>query len=97
MQPQRYVPKRISELSDNDTKVAIVGNVVSSNGNMFTVEDGSGSAEIFSESPVNTGSVSRFFCTSIDGRLKADIVQSLNGFDLILYNKIKSLGQRLGV
>lgn len=74
-----------------------MGTVVLAGENVFELEDSSGKIEIFSESPANVGDLVRAFCTIVDGRLKADAVQSLNGLDLNLYQKVQELYRKVGV
>lgn len=97
MQPQRYFPKKISDVKKTDSRVSVMGTVVSSGENIFEIEDSSGKTEIFSEFPAKVGDLVRAFCTTVDGRLKADAVQSLNGLDLNLYQKVQELYRKVGV
>jgi len=97
MQPQRYVPKKISEVKPTDSRVAVMGNIDLTNDNAFMIEDDSGKAEVFSENPVQAGQLVRVFCSVVDGRLKADAIQSLNGLDLNLYQKVQELYRKVGV
>lgn len=97
MQAQRYVPKKISDLKKTDSRISLVGKVVSSSQNSFVLQDGSGEAEIFSDAQVQEGSLARIFCNSIDGRLKAEVVQSLNGLDLNLFQKAQELYRKVGI
>ncbi len=97
MQPQRYLPKKISEVKRTDSRVSVMGTVFSAGENVFGIEDSSGKTEIFSEFPAKVGDLVRVFCTTVDGRLKADAVQSLNGLDLNLYQKVQELYRKVGV
>ncbi len=97
MPAQHYVPKRISDVKKADSRVSLMGTVVSSSENSLVIEDSSGRAEIFSEQQVDVGKLVRVFCTNVDGRLKADAVQSLNGLDLNLYLKVQELYRKVGV
>lgn len=97
MMPQRYVPKKISSVKNSDARVSLMGKIISSEENTFVIEDSSGKTEVVSEKPVEAGSVVRVFCTNVDGRLKADAVQSLNGMDLNLYQKTEELYRKAGL
>lgn len=97
MRPQRYVPKRISEIKSSDTRVSVIGKIVEAKNNSIVIEDESGSAEIFSEHPEEVGRLVRIFCTAVEGRLKAEVIQSLNGFDINLYHKVQDLYRKVGV
>jgi hypothetical protein len=86
-----YKPKKISSIRENDFRVAIIGKVIEVKEKSFVVSDGSGELEVFSAKQVEKGSIVRVFCSREEDKLKADVVQNLNGLDLNLYNKIKEL------
>jgi hypothetical protein len=92
-----YKEKRISEIKPTDEKVCIICKVLSSRGNVLLVEDESGRAEILSEQAIEPKKMIKVFCSNIDGKLKVDFTQNLNGFDLNLYKKIKELYQKAGL
>lgn len=97
MLAQRFLPKKISELRDADTRVSLVGKIVSVVDNGFEIEDDSGRKEISSGYPVKEGDMVRVFCTLVDGKPKAEAVQSLNGLDLNLYHKVQGLYRKAGI
>jgi len=92
-----YLPKKISSISKTDSKLAIIGNVSELSENSFTLDDGSGKIEIISDQPVEKGELIRVFCSSFDGKLKADAIQNLRGFDLNLFKKIEELYTKEGL
>jgi len=93
-----YKPKKISEINlKTDSRIAIIGKVTEQGENSFVLDDGSGKIEIISEEEVKLNKTVRVFCSLIENQLKADVVQSLNGFDLNLFNKIKELYNKAGV
>lgn len=94
--PDHYLPKKISSVSKLDSKVSMVGTVSEVSENSFTLDDGTGKMEIASDQPVEKDEVIRVFCSSIDGRLKADAIQSLKSFDLNLFKKIEELYKKEG-
>ena len=91
MTPERYFPKKISEVRESDSRVALMGNVVSIADTGFVIEDQSGRTEITSGYPVKEGDLVRVFCTVNGKNMKADAVQSLNGLDVKLYQKAEEL------
>lgn len=97
MQASRYLPRRISEVSKSDSRVSIMGTVASVKEGAFEITDGSGSVEISSDASVKEGDTVRAFCNVIDGRLKSEAVQSLNGLDLNLYQKAQELSRKIGI
>lgn len=92
-----HIPKKISEIKNSDSKISLIGKIIQADENSFILDDDSGKIEIFSEQAVETNKLVKVFCSVIEGRLKADVVQSLNGFDINLYNKVKELYRRVGL
>jgi hypothetical protein len=97
MRAERYVPRKILDVKNSDRKVSIVGKVLQADENTMVVEDETGQVDVFCDSPAQAGSEVRAFCSVVDGRLKAEAVQSLNGFDINLYKKTQELYRKLGV
>lgn len=97
MQAQRYFPRKVSEVNKSDSRVSILGTVSSVKEGAFELRDGSGSVEISSDAGVREGDTVRAFCNVIDGRLKSEAVQSLNGLDLNLYQKAQELSRKIGI
>jgi len=97
MQAQRYFPKRIADVKKTDSRVAVIGKVAATKGSAFELQDDSGSVEIFSEVEQKERDMVRAFCAVIDGRLKADAIQSLNGLDFKLYQKVQELYRKVGL
>jgi len=97
-----YKPRRIAEIDfRNDTKVALIGRVAAIGENNFTLEDEKGKVEIIFEK-LNSENVKpekfyRIFCSVVEKRLQADIVQNLNSFDPNLFNKVEELYRKSGV
>ncbi len=90
MLPSRYKPVKISQLSVNDSRVVLLGNVTSVKDNSFVLDDGEARVEIFSEQPVERKLV-RAFCNIADNKLKVDVIQNLEGLDVNLFKKIEEL------
>ena len=97
MRAQRYIPKKISEIKETDGKVSVIGKIQESQLDSFVIEDETGKLELFSEQKVEAGNLVRVFCSLAEGRPKAEIVQSLNGFDINLYHKVEDLYRKVGV
>lgn len=93
----RYRPRKISELKKTDARVSIVGKVIEGKEGSFVMGDDTGKAEIFFEGQVEKGKLLRVFCSLADERLTADVVQSLNGMDMKLFNKVRELYKKVGV
>jgi hypothetical protein len=94
---EHYSPRKISSISKTDSKIALIGKIAETRENSFILEDDSGRAEIFCEEGARQGELVRVFCSVIDGRLKADIVQNLKGLDLNLFKKVEELYKREGL
>jgi len=104
MLPERYVPKKIAQISKNDRRVSIVGTVVSSADDSFILEDDSGKIEVFFEKEnaegrekIEKDKVVRAFCTLVGEQLKLDIAQSADGLDLNLLKTVDDLYSKAGV
>ncbi len=95
--PTHYKPRKISQIMNTDSKIAVIGKVVQVDQNSFVLNDDTGKAEIFSEEAVEQNKVVRAFCTIAEGKLKAEIVQKLENFDLNLFKKIEELYNRAGL
>lgn len=94
--PDHYLPKKISSVSKSDSKVSVVGTVSEVSENSFVLDDGTGKMEIISDQPVEKDETVRVFCSSVEGKLKADTIQSLKGFDLNLFKRIEELYRKEG-
>lgn len=93
-----YKPRGISEINKKtDARVAVIGKVVESGENGFVLDDGTAKTEIVFEGSVEKNKMVRALCSIIEGQLKADLIQSLDGFDLNLFKRIKELYNRAGL
>ena len=97
MPTSHYIPKQVSEVSPTDSRVSIIGNVATAGENSFVLDDGTGKIEIISDMPVERNKLVRVFCSVVDEKLKADIMQDMEGFDVNLFKKVKGLYNRAGV
>mgnify|MGYP001616271717 FL=1 len=97
MSTYHYTPKQISEVILTDSKVAIIGHVVDAGENSFVLDDGTGKIEVSSDMIVEKNKLVRVFCSVVDEKLKADIVQDVEGLDVELFKKVKHLYNRAGV
>lgn len=94
----RYKPKKIAEINfEKDNRIALIGKVLEQLENSFFLEDETGNVEIFFEGELKKGQIVRAFCSVIDGKLKADIVQSLSGLDLELLRKVEEMYEKVGL
>ncbi|MBU5537204.1 MAG: hypothetical protein QW818_02055 [Candidatus Aenigmatarchaeota archaeon] len=93
----RYIPKQISEVNPKDLRVSIVGKVIAASNNSFILSDDTGKIEIISDSQVEKGRLVRVFCSVIEEKLKADVIQDLEGLDLNLFKKVKELYNKAGI
>ncbi len=92
-----YVQKQISEVSSKDSRVSIIGNVAAVGENSFVLDDGTGKIEILSDAQVEKTKLVRVFCSVVEEKLKADIVQNMEGLDVNLFKKLNSLYNSSGV
>jgi hypothetical protein len=92
-----YRPRKISELSPKDSKIAIVGNITQRKDSSFVLDDGTARIEVFFDNDtVNVLDIklARAFCSVMEDKLHADIVQKLDGMDLDLFKKTEDLYSR---
>jgi len=101
--PNYYKPKRISEIDfRNDAHVAVIGKVTSIGSKSLTLDDGKSKAEVSVsfeklKEEVQQEKFYRIFCSIVEKKLRADVVQNLNSFDLNLFNKTEELYRKSGV
>ncbi len=97
MVSERYFPKKISEARMSEGKICVVGIVDDPREDGFVIRDGNEKIHIeFVGSPQKNKFV-RVFCTVNDGKVRADIVQNLNGADVQLFKKVEELYSKAGV
>lgn len=90
---QHYKPKKISQLSPKDSRVALTGSIVQKRENSFILDDGTARTEIFFDGKVEA-KVVRAFCSVVEDKLKADVVQNLDSLDINLFKKVEELYNR---
>ncbi|MFH7860933.1 MAG: hypothetical protein QW602_02960 [Candidatus Aenigmatarchaeota archaeon] len=94
----RYKPKRIGEINfEKDNRIALVGKVIEQIENSFILADETGNVEIFFEGELRKNQVVRAFCSIVEGQLKADIVQNLNGLNLELFRNVEEIYKKVGL
>ncbi len=93
----RYIPKKVSEVNPSDLKVVLVGNVISTAENSIVLGDETGKIEISSDRMMGKNKLIRVFCSVVEEKLKADVVQDMEGLDLDLFKKINELYSKAGV
>ncbi len=93
-----YKPRRISEIDwKRDSRIALIGKVLDQLENSFILDDETGRIEVFFEGELEKNKVIRAFCSIVESQLKADIVQSLEGFNLELFRKIEEMYKGAGL
>lgn len=92
------IERKVTEIHpEMDVRVRLTGTVIDSTTNSFVLDDGSGKVEIFfDEDPnVRQGQMVKTIVRVlplIDGfECRGEAVQSLDGFDIDLYNKAKEV------
>lgn len=92
-----YKLKKISEIDlKKDKKFSILGKVFDVNEGSFVLSDGKNKIEILSVEKVEIGEILRVFCSIEEDKIKAEIVQRLNGLDLNLYKEVEELYSKMG-
>lgn len=98
--PNYYKSRRISEIDfRGDSRVAVVGKVTAIGSKLLTLDDGNSKIEISFDSleGVKSEKFYRIFCSIVEKKLHADLVQNLNSFDMNLFNKTEDLYRKAGV
>jgi len=90
------VEKSIAEIGPEDGRVSFIGTVIDKDEGKITVDDGSGSMEVFFENDViknfKTGDLVRIVGKiSSEGFLSGEAVQNFSKFNLDLYKEMKSV------
>lgn len=92
-----YKPKKLSQVTKEDSRVAIIGKIMEVGENSFILQDDSSTTDIFSDIPAEKDKLVRVYCSVIAGNLKADVIQDLTGFDVELLKKVEELYNKAGV
>jgi len=108
MLPERYVPKRISDISEKDRKVSILGRVVGIDleNKTLILDDDTGKIELYytdqgsvtdKDVEGRKGETVRAFCILVGKKLHMDILQPLGELDLNLSKTVDELYSKAGV
>ncbi len=92
-----YIPKKISQVTKTDSRVSVIGKILDVGNNSFVLQDDASTTEVFSDIPAEKDKLVRIYCSVIEGRLKADVIQDLTGFDFPLFKKVEELYNKAGV
>lgn len=88
------VQRKISDISEKDIRVSVLGRIISMSGGVIALDDGSSTAEIITdaEPAVAVNDFARVFCRVLPlesgYELRAEIVQNMNSLDMETYRKI---------
>jgi len=89
------VEKKISEISPEDIRVAVIGTVVDKGDGKIVIDDGSDNINVFldDENKLETGKLLRIVgrVNKDDLSISAEAVQDFSKFNLELYKKLKEL------
>ncbi len=85
-----YKPIKVSQITTKDSRVVLVGSIVQGKESSFVLDDGTARVEISFEGELKSKLV-RAFCSIADEKLKADVIQPLDGLDMNLFKKVEEL------
>ena len=92
---QAYKEKFISEITKQDTKVAISGLIIDKEDNLIFIDDKTGVIAVNLETTLPINTFVRVFGYLINNgnemQLQAQLIQDLSNVDKKLYNKVKTL------
>ena len=90
------VERQISEVTEQDIKVRVIGTVEDPKEGQFTLKDDTGSIQIESQDYLKQGDLVRVFGrpTKVNGELilSAELTQDVNTLNQKVYKKIKTQG-----
>lgn len=100
-----YLPKKISDIDSNDTRVRITGVVIEIIDNFIIIDDGSSSVRVSVNSPellenIEVNSLVRVYgiVTPSENRLeiRANIIRDLSDLDINLFKKTQEVYKKWG-
>ncbi len=87
--------KRITDISDEDQYVTVIGTVIAQNRNEYTMtlDDGSGQTTVFGDKLFSIGSVARVIGKPFEGGsgINAEVIQDFSGINLGMLHRIRDL------
>ena len=90
------VERRVSEITEQDIRVSVIGTVIDSKEDRIVIDDGTGRIEASFGSPVNISDKTvRIFgrVMPIDGgvEISGEIIQGMDGLDMDMLGRVKEL------
>ena len=98
-----FIEKSISEISQEDVRVRIIGTVIDKQENRIVLDDGTGKIDItFDETPsIEINELVRVMGRVIPMEngfeLQGEIIQDIAGLDLDLYKKVNGLMKQINI
>ena len=89
-----YTEKQVKNIKQDDGKISISGTIISREGNIFFLDDGTGQVKIACENMPSSDYVrvfGRIVPYSEHVEIQAEVIQDLSKVDKQLYNKIKKI------
>ena len=87
--------KRITDITDEDQYVTVIGTVIAQNRNDYTVtlDDGTGQTTVFGDKLLPIGSIARVIGKPFEGGsgINAEVIQDFSGINLGLLHRIREL------
>ena len=91
------VSKKISEITEKDIRVRIMGTVIDKQNGSILIDDGTGKADVVVEEgldKINNSDIIRIFCRVLPlengHELRAEIIQNMNSLDMDLHKRINN-------
>jgi molybdate-binding protein len=100
-----YLPKKISDIDSNDTRIRITGIVIEITDNNILIDDGSGSIRVSVNSPellenISINSLIRIYGLVVPAEngfeIRANIIQDLSDLDINLFKKTQEVYKKWG-
>lgn len=91
---EKYKFKKISKISERDSKIILVGKILEKKENSFILEDDTGKIEIFYDGEIGENKFARVFC-NLDEKLNAVIIHFIKEKEFYLFKKVNELYRKV--
>jgi len=96
---QPAIDKNVSSISSDDTRVSIIGTIVSKDDMNYSidVDDGTGTIKVLCNDIYDVGKLIRVIGRPMESEgklvINSEIISDFNGFDLDLFQKVLDIGE----
>ncbi len=100
MKSMRRLPaieKNISEVSNEDVRISLLGTILDKKGQTIVLDDGTGQVQITFSEPVKEEAkklvrvIGRVIPLQEDFEIQGEVIQDMSGLDLEVYRKVREM------